>query len=283
MTDGPKLSVVIPWFDRGELKATLCRNASQLCGCDTEILVINCGGDSDLLYRQLRESLVSSACVRQLNVPTAVFNKALALNLGVGFSQGSLIFMLDCDILLGPGFIAEAMISIDGSSFVTVAAVHESRPSVVPELRPDLNGRITSVTRINELRFSFADGSTICHQTLRRNLFNDARAGQGLVIVTKDNFNKINGYNSEHTGWGWEDTDFQIRLKHCLGLRHLELGEATHLSHDDRKRALFGKSRSRSSMGNLSASLQRYANQDFSGTYLADLAVWRDQISERSI
>jgi hypothetical protein len=38
--------------------------------------------------------------------------------------------------------------------------------------------------------------------------------------------------NSRLTGWGYEDTDLQLRVQFLLGVPRFEIGEIVHLTHD---------------------------------------------------
>lgn len=57
-----------------------------------------------------------------------------------------------------------------------------------------------------------------------------SHAGGGLLVVTREAWDKVGGYNEEFKGWGYEDSDFNFRL-----LRHSTWdrlpGRAYHLWH----------------------------------------------------
>ena len=273
------LSVLIPWSNRPQLGDVLAACSPEFAEHNAEVIVINCGGSSEQLSRQIVNSKMSQ--VRQLDIPTSSFNKALALNLGASLSRGSFLFVLDADTVLTRGFFSEAMSVIDHQSYITVGTLYESETQSPVESIPDKSGSfVASVSRTHQLDISFTDGSRISQMTFGQDLIAGTRRSISQILVAKENVVKIGGYNSEHQGWGWEDVDIQLRLRHCLSLHHIEMGAATHLSHNDSQRALFGKTRAQCSQRNMALSLLRYSKGDFSGTYLQDAALWRNKVSE---
>ena len=125
MSDKPGLSVLIPWFERDELRLTLAANAPFFRAQAADVLVLNCGGDSGRLRDLIAES--ETAGVRQLDISATHFNKSLALNIGISRSKSDIVLSLDADIVLLDDALAVRNASMDDQSFVTVEWVHESR------------------------------------------------------------------------------------------------------------------------------------------------------------
>src|ERR1700691_3221588 len=127
MSGKPALSVLIPWYERDELRLTLAANAPVFAAHEAEILVINCGGSSS----RLRDLIAASEAtgVRQLDICTQSFNKSLALNIGLSYSRSDTVFTLDADVVLLCDFLAEAGTLADNRSFVTIEWVYESEPA----------------------------------------------------------------------------------------------------------------------------------------------------------
>jgi hypothetical protein len=95
MTD-VRLTTIIPWCQRQELAQTLRHNAPIFEAMGSDVIVVNCGGNSDVL-RGLLSSGVGPAT--QIDLPAA-FNRSLAINIGIHFAEPGVVFILDADILL---------------------------------------------------------------------------------------------------------------------------------------------------------------------------------------
>jgi hypothetical protein len=275
-----EFSVLIPWCNRDELAVTLRDNAAWLRLHSCEVLVINCGGEPKALKQHLAKAEVQP--LRYVEIPRHRFNKALGLNIGIYLSRGHYIFVLDADISLQSDLLGEVRDTLTASTFVTVASVYESHPQptfVSSQLGPSfVSGFITSIVHTASIELSFTDGTSIRHRTSSRNARDGSRAGPGLLIARRKDLVEIDGYNSELEHWGWEDDDVQVRLQKKLGLHHIEIGKALHLSHGDDRRALFGEARGRADVMNFARCCERYSHGDFSGTYADDVASWKEKI-----
>ena len=95
------------------------------------------------------------------------------------------------------------------------------------------------------------------------------RTGSGLIVVDREHFIEVQGFNSQLEGWGFEDYDLQIRLQLLLGLKRKTFGEAIHLSH----RSAF---RRETNSRNEAACFSNYKQGLFHGTYADDVARLKD-------
>jgi predicted glycosyltransferase involved in capsule biosynthesis len=279
MISHPKLSVIIPWCDRNELRETLARNHRYFEEYSAEVLVVCCGGDLQRLKYLVADSKLEM--LRLIHIRRSTFNKSISLNLGVHLSRSSLLFVLDTDIVLQGDIFESALSTVGKVTFVTVENVCESSQTKAQDLKePGPTNWISSVVTAHLLEITFLDGRSITITTNRRNDLDGCRAGPGLVFVGREEFIAINGYSSDLQGWGWEDDDFQLRLKYVLGMRQVETGNAIHLSHGDDQRALFGQSRQQSNARNFSICYARYGDRNFQGTFTSDVSTWELKTSE---
>jgi len=280
----PYISVLIPWANREELAYSLRENSRWFRSDDVEVILINAGGDerqlggciADLDFRGLR--------IIALDIKS--FNKSLALNLGVHFSRGNVLCILDADIILRSDFLSEATPMLETGAFVTIRKLYESGVDSPSQFYAALSadpGYISSVRRVYSIEVTFLDGSTTSLTTSASELLTGSNAGHGQVLMRKADFLAIAGYHSELETWGWEDDDLLFRFRRVLGLIHCEAGEATHLTHGDERRTLYGNSKASSNRANMIRCLQRYAKQHFRGSYFEDSAKWAAMCSERDL
>ena len=259
MSDKPPLSILIPWYERDELRLTLAANAPVFCAHDAEILILNCGGSGERLRALIAASGVTG--IRQLDISAPGFNKSLALNVGLAHARADTIFVLDTDIVLLSQLPLEAM---DERCFLNIGTIYESAP-----FEPKQTGSPSPKNAI--LQLTFRDGVKIRHQLSLRDAFGNMRAGPGLLLAKKDDLLHIHGYNSDLISWGWEDDDVLVRLQYALKLRRVQSGEALHLTHGDSQRFLCG-SRSQSDQRNFIKCCRNYNNGLFLGSYHSDVA-----------
>lgn len=278
MRDKPGLSVLIPWYQRDELRLTLAANAPFFRAQAAEVLILNCGGDSACLHGLIAASEVAG--VRQLDISAARFNKSLALNVGIFHSQATTVLTLDTDIVLLDHALAEAKPSPDDPSFVTIEWVHESQPAASAGNPIAVAGNFgAALVNTVLLELTFPDGTTIHYQASRRNAFGNLRAGPGILLANKNDLVAVQGYNSNLETWGWEDDDILVRLQYALRLRRVQTGAALHLTHGDDRRVLH-KAGGRSDQLNFLKCCRNYDQGLILGTYGADVAWAAGKIAE---
>lgn len=278
------VSVVIPWRDREELETTLFCNAPLFLKHSAEIIVVNMGGDCNQLSGLIAGSGLPD--VRQVEVQHDTFNKSLALNIGITLSGGPLVLILDTDIVLTADIFEYVDHIYNNRSYMTIEWVHESEvnPLAFPTIAgaPVFGNFISKLVHNNGLEFSFEDGRTLDYQSSRVNKYDGTRAAPGLLLTRKDYLVEVGGYNSNLCEWGWEDDDLQIRLRHVLGLSHIEACTALHLTHGDDRRALSNISRTESDRRNFLKCCSNYNRNDFQGTYIRDINEVSHRLSERA-
>jgi glycosyl transferase family 7 (putative galactosyltransferase) len=260
------LSIVVSWRDRAELGRALPSLLDAAASVEGDVTVVNFSGDRQLLLDQLGPR---RHAVRVVDVAgEAYFNKSAAQNVGAAHSARPLLFFCDCDIVLEPGTvreIVEALLAAEGR-FATLAGVRES------ELNSRGGNHVVSFGYV--LRVRTADGRLLEIVDNEEDARDGTRQAPGLLLVRRDDFLAINGYNSGLHGWGWEDQDMISRLTLGRGLTRLSKGTALHLSHDDRARIahypITDRWESRDRM--FRKALSNYDRADFRGTYAQDIA-----------
>lgn len=265
----PTYSVVIPWCDRPEILITLEKNRAVYERHAAEIVVVNAGGDYEALTALVKTAGVSN--VRCIDLPGAVFNRSLCANIGALVSRGEIIFLLDVDIVLESDVLAEACQYFEnGARYVTISRIVESRVERVS--KPD-DPDLSFLEELRETReLVTVDG----RRAVLRNVTSPRgrRTGDGLVLLKKRDLLDIGGLNSMLTGWGYEDTDLQLRLQFVLGLERMEAGEVTHLTHSYAPKDLASWRR------NMAMSARNYSRQHYKGSFDDDARIWTGRYKE---
>jgi N-terminal domain of galactosyltransferase len=266
----PALSILIPWYERDELRLTLAANAPFFRAHDAEVLILNCGGSSERLRGLITESEVTG--LRQLDIAVPGFNKSLALNAGLAHARAGVVFILDTDVVLLSQFPVD---TLDENSFVTIESVYES---AAYDAKSALDCKAAASEEGPVLEFSFRDGVKVRYQLGWRDASGNVRAGTGLLLAHKEDLLHIGGYNSDLDSWGWEDDDVLVRLQYTQRCR-VQSGAALHLTHGDNQRFLRG-SRGESNQRNFIKCCRNYNKGLFQGSYHSDMAGLRGKVSE---
>jgi GT2 family glycosyltransferase len=260
------LSIVISWKNRVELNQSISSLIDTSVLLNGEIIIVNFDGDPAMIKDVTTHK---SPYVHFLNVKNQpMFNKAAANNLGAYHARFDHIFFCDCDIIVNPSSINQLLelVMEKPNNFGTLDGVKET---VVNSIQ---NNFITSFGY--ELIIKTKNGRLLNIKDHEEDSTDGTRNAPGLLLVSKQNFLTIDGYNSGLTGWGWEDQDMIGRLTLGGGFNRVYFGTAMHISHNDTERTkhypISNRWESRDKM--FRQALANYDAGVFSGTYSDDLS-----------
>ena len=256
------LSVVISWRDRKELGKCVESLSRILDGRDAEIIVVNLGGKRELLEIQV----AGFDNIKIVEKESEWFNKPLAHNIGASVARGDYLFFCDCDIFFDNFSFLELYDRVRASSkaFGTLAGVRETDPN-------SRGGR--NVTCFGyELNIRIANGASVRIVDNEEDIEIGTRQAPGLLLVKREDFDSVGGFNSALDGWGWEDQDMICRLTLHARLERVNHGEVFHISHSDeaRTQAFPVKNRWESRDRMFRRALNNYDEGRFTGTYAID-------------
>jgi predicted glycosyltransferase involved in capsule biosynthesis len=260
------ISVVVPWRDRIELKNALPSLVREIASLEGDLTIVNFGGSEALLDEQIQEwkehlSVISIAT-------SGFFNKPKALNCGAKLTSKPFLFFCDCDIILEDNVLKELAEQLNSrpGAFATLVGVRESIPNSRGGRHVACFGYELYIRTIHDTEVRIVDNE--------EDAKDGTRHAPGLLLVRRNHFEQVNGYNSALDGWGWEDQDMICRLSLGAALTRIRHGKATHISHDDHARvsAYPHKDRWESRDKMFRRALARYDEGNFLGTYTQDAA-----------
>lgn len=272
MTD-PRMTTIIAWRDRPELGQTLRHNAPFLEAMRSDVIVVNCGGDS----RSLRQILGSSGVkARQIDLSIERFNKSFALNVGLHEARPGPVFVLDADILLTASLESHAAVCARRRCFAIASAMTTVPVTEPPIFDPPSGSFLEKVVMGTTLTYYWADG-TVTHLVQKRlDCGNNRTIAPGIMLVLKEHLVNAGGYRSDLVGWGWEDIDIQTRLLR-RGLECVYMDEEIkHLDHGDDKRDLYGP-KTEVARANKFRVWNAYCAGEPVGTYDSDIETWQSE------
>lgn len=237
-----------------------------------DVTIVNFGGCDKSLRRQIASCRSNTRIVEVRS--QRYFNKAKAHNLGAFYAHHPVLFFCDCDIILEPiatAALARSLLERTGV-FATFASARESSPN---------SRRARNVVRFGyELRIETRNGRELRIIDYEEDANDGTRQAPGLLLVRREDFIAVNGYNGRLQGWGWEDQDMVSRLTLSAGLERMTDGSAIHISHDDAARtanyAVADRWENRDRM--FRQALAYYDDSDFAGTYDRDVVEVDNQL-----
>ncbi|QDK79726.1 glycosyltransferase [Spirosoma sp. KCTC 42546] len=200
----------------------------------TEIIV--CDDGSSIQTGQLIERLKQLSPVPLLHVwqPDEGFRLARIRNLGFAMAKGAYIIQLDGDVILHPLFVQDHLYHAQPSYFFSgnqFKLSADSTQQLLTEPSLSLNAL---------LRQSHWHWSSLRVLTLQKFIARFYHWGTHYKYVLGCNMGfwrqdlvRVNGYDEQFLGWGWEDTELALRLiNRGINLRFIRLGAIQyHLYH----------------------------------------------------
>jgi glycosyltransferase involved in cell wall biosynthesis len=196
-----KISVVVPWFNRDP-----DREASW-----------------QWLKRWYRINMPGTELIESSPENDEDFNKPNLVNRGVQRASGDVVIITDADVLpTEPGVLQKA------AEQATVASWVVPHGQVL-RLRPEPTAQVLSEPVVG---VTWPTGPLVRHPY--RGI-----PGGGLIVISRDNFLAMGGFDPVFTGWGGEDSAFGIAADCLLGMHvrydHVPL---LHFYHDPGPRSV---------------------------------------------
>lgn len=265
------LSIIVTWRDREELGRAMPSLVASARDAGGELIIVNFGGDAGRLAECVRG--YESECRVATGGAQRYFHKAVANNIGARLAAHPTLFFCDCDIILPDGLAR----SLAGR--LTDMPDHFATLAGVSETSVNSRGGRHVVSFGYRLDIKTADGRRLTIIDNEEDASDGTRQAPGLLLVRKSDFLRIDGYNGQLHGWGWEDQDMISRLTLGAGLTRLTEGKALHISHgDDGRIAAYppvtDRWESRDRM--FRTALANYDDGNFKGSYSADSEAYAD-------
>mgnify|MGYP000103152582 CR=1 FL=1 len=214
----PVLSVLIPVFkdDPSFLISTLNTEAKQVNG-QVEIIVLDDGSMDEALFHEITQSLgrgrLAGRCVRLLENA----GRAKGRNILAQQARGQWLLFLDGDMLPDTGAFLQTYLGLITQN--TAPVVFGGYSVLQVANTPDTALHI------------YLSQSSDCMAAAARNETPAKHLCTSNVLVKTDLFRQV-PFDEGFTGWGWEDTEWALRVS-GLGARILHVDNtATHLGLD---------------------------------------------------
>jgi glycosyltransferase involved in cell wall biosynthesis len=194
----PAVSVVVPCYNGGRFLDALMTSLTHQTFQDFEVIIVDDGSTDQETLRKLDALALRAHVLHQDNRgPSA------ARNSGIRVARADILFMLDCDDIIEPTFLAE-----------TVPALRAAPPNVA--------------MAFTHLRLIGAETGLVSRYFNRFDLLFTNTLSSGLV-VRKQSCEAVGGYD-ETMRDGYEDWDFSLRLA-TAGFHGIEIAKPLYIYH----------------------------------------------------
>ena len=188
----PAVSIVVPCYNGGPFLDGLMASLARQTFRDFEIIIVDDGSDEETTLRKLALLKEHARVIHQANQGLSA-----ARNAGIGAARAELVLPLDCDDMIEPPFLAEA---------VTLMRAAPSDVAVV----------------FSHMRLTGAANGLLERHFNKFDLLFTNTMPSGLLL-RKASWQAVGGYDEEMRD-GYEDWEFHLRLAQA-GYRGIEIAK----------------------------------------------------------
>ncbi len=183
-----KISIIVAFRNRDVTRVSrFLESLSKQTSTNFELIFVDSGSDFTLA-EEIKKLVESFSFTKYIYNDSRGrdWNKCIALNIGSKQSTGNFLYFTDIDLIFHEGYIEHLYSLKDAKCQI-----------------------YTRVFMVNE---KFVDYESIFNTDV--NSFSEIShtSGKGILLVSKDVFNEIGGYDEYYSDWGVEDNDIYIRL-----------------------------------------------------------------------
>lgn len=211
-----KISAIIPVFNRFDfLRRALVCLQNQSMQVD-EVVITDDGSSPDLLVNLKKLAPDLSMPVKYIRQDNKGFRLSKVRNNGVRVSSGDWLIFLDQDIIYTKRFIETFVKHFHEKKFIVSWPVRLTEQQTLELTDEQMkNGNYENLItsrQIYEVGKQFRKDLfyVVCKKLRVRSIGPKLRGG--LFAVSRDNYDKVNGFDENYRGWGNEDDDLGRRL-----------------------------------------------------------------------
>jgi len=212
------ISVIIPVFEQKKyLLRTLNALKEQSINKDKfEVIIVDDGGQ-DFLQKDI-ETYGDHLNIHYEYFPRAVkrkmgdfrFRAGIARNLGFRLSKGEILFFLDADVLLPENALATILREIDECDLLQIQRFDLTKEATLKEMSLENIKESDLIKKGREYWYSFFKEASYDWNKLSDCWKYVCTYG---LIVKREDFTNHGGLYNNYIGYGFEDTDFGLRMK----------------------------------------------------------------------
>lgn len=236
MRQNKHISLVITTYNSPEFLEIVLRSAMRQYVMPLEIIIADDGSAQPTRDVIERYQKISPVPIIHSWIPDEGFRVAMARNRAIMQAHGEYIVLIDGDIVMSRHFIDDHARLMQRGTFVAGSRARLNESATLRR-KQSLNPSLHFFSRGLGRRFVMLRLPFLSKYIKGKTGLKNARSCH--IAFYKDDFVRINGFEEQFVGWGFEDSDFVQRLYNAgLTRRNAKLmASAVHLWHKSRSEA----------------------------------------------